>query len=349
MPGVRGDQSRLHVRRMRVVVVGSGLGGVTVAEVLAKTHQVDLVTAETHGYYSRPRLSHGFSSDAKIVLKDFEQLAPVRVTAGVQVEEIDRQSQSVRLQGGKPLHYDILVLATGSAARIPPALAVFRPQFFTLNSLDDVLTLRRRRQKALDQGRRPRWAIIGGGLIGCELASDLDKAGDAVTIFQREARLLELVFDEHESQALHEHFAARGIELRYHQDVREIFPRTLFDGVIVSAGFAPRVELAREAGLAAARGIVVNPYLRTDDPAIYAVGDVAEIAGRLYPFVSPIRSQALWLAEHLARRNEAPWTPPAFTPVVKIHGFAVRRQPVAIRGEQAARNDARQAPAGWLG
>lgn len=200
-------------------------------------------------------------------------------------------------------------------------LVPFRPQFLTLNSLDDLLTLRRRRQKALERKAKPRWAIIGGGLIGCEVASDLDQAGDAVTIFHREARLLELQLDELQSHALHGHFAARGVALHYNQDIREIFPRTLFDGVIVATGFAPRVELAREAGLATARGIVVNSYLRTEDPAIYAVGDVAEFGGRLYPFVSPIRSQALWLAEHLAQRKEAPWTPPHFTPLVKIHGF----------------------------
>ena len=319
---------------MRAVVIGSGLAGVTVAESLAKEKHfhVQLVTAETHGYYSRPRLSHGFASDASIVLKSFAQLAPVQVLAGVTVESIDRQKQKVALAEKASLDYDVLVLATGSAARIPPALVPFRPQFFTLNSLDDLLTLRRRRQKALEQKRRPRWAIIGGGLIGCEVASDLDKAGDAVTIFHREARLLELLFDEAQSRALHEHFTARGIDLRYNQDVREIFPRTQFDGVIVSAGFAPRVELARYAGLATARGIVVDAFLRTADPAICAVGDVAEIGARLYPFVSPIRSQALWLAAHLAQRDSGPWTPPAFAPVVKIHGFAVRRQAVAIHG-----------------
>jgi NAD(P)H-nitrite reductase large subunit len=120
----------------------------------------------------------------------------------------------------------------------------------------------------------------------------------------------------------------------YRQDVREIFPRTLYDGVIVCTGFAPRIELARDAGLATAQGIVVNGYLRTEDPAIYAVGDVAQVGGRLYPFVTPVRSQALWLAEHLARRTQAPWQPPAFTPAVKIHGWnpaAVRRHAVAVR------------------
>ena len=322
---------------MKIVVVGSGLAGVTLAEALAKggQHRVTLATAEAHGYYSRPRLSHAFSNDASIVLKAFAAMAPVRVFPGVQVEAIDREKQRVLCRSGEVLDYDVLVLATGSAARIPPVLVPFRPQFLTLNSLDDVLTLRRRRQKALDRKAKPRWAIIGGGLIGCELASDLDKAGDAVTVFHRESRLLELQLDERQSQALHDNFTSRGIAVHYNQDVREIFPRTLFDGVIVSTGFAPRVELARDAGLATARGIVVNAYFRTEDPAVYAVGDVAEIGGRLYPFVSPIRSQALWLAGHLAQRSAAPWTPPSFTPMVKIHGFRVpdvdRRHDVAVR------------------
>jgi NAD(P)H-nitrite reductase large subunit len=132
---------------------------------------------------------------------------------------------------------------------------------------------------------------------------------------------MELQYDEAQSQALHEHFVSRGVAVHYHQDIREIFPRALYDGVVVSTGFAPRIELARDAGLPTARGIVVNSYLRTEDPAVYAVGDVAEVEGRLYAFVSPIRSQALWLAQHLARRSDAAWSPPPFTPVVKIHGF----------------------------
>ena len=99
--------------------------------------------------------------------------------------------------------------------------------------------------------------------------------------------------------------------------------------------FAPAsrrgIELARAAGLATVQGLVVNDYLCSADPAIYAVGDVAEVGGRLYPFVAPIRSQALWLAQHLAGRSHAPWTPPVFSPAVKIHGFAVQRQAVAVR------------------
>jgi NAD(P)H-nitrite reductase large subunit len=332
---------------MKIVVVGSGLAGVTVAEALAKSerHRIALVTTETIGYYSRPRLSHGLAlSDeaaAKIVLKRFEALAPVvRVHAGTEAWLIDRDEQRLVLKDGQLLDYEVLILATGSAARIPPALIPWRPNFLVLNSLDDLLTLRRRRAKLRAQGRTPRWAIVGGGLIGCEIASDLQKAGDAVTIFHREKRLIELQLTESQSQALHAHFAERGVEVRYGQDLNEL-PRP-YDGVIVATGFAPRVALADEAQLLTARGIVVNEFLRTPDPGIYALGDVAEINSRLYPFVSPIRSQALWLAEHLEGRAAGGWTPPAFTPVIKVHDFKLPADlpkiasPIPVPSPQAA-------------
>jgi NAD(P)H-nitrite reductase large subunit len=324
---------------MRIVVVGSGLAGVTVAETLAKSarHAVTLVTTETHGYYSRPRLSHGFAlSDeaaAKIVLKRFDALTGVEVLSATEAVGIEREKRRLVLRDDRTLHYDVLVLAPGSAARIPPVLAASRPNFLTLNNLDDLLTLRRRHARSRAGGRTPHWAVIGGGLIGCELASDLRKAEDTVTIFHREPRLLELQLDPQQSQALHQHFIAQRIEVRYRQDVRGVSPGWVltaegefgpYDGVIVSTGFAPRIELAQDAGLAVARGIVVDASLRTADPAIYAVGDAAEVEGKLFPFVSPIRSQALWLAEHLEARAPGAWIPPAFEPVIKVHGFKPR-------------------------
>jgi NAD(P)H-nitrite reductase large subunit len=179
---------------MKVVLVGSGLAGVTVAEALAKSarHEVTLVTAERHGYYSRPRLSHGLALNdeaaGKIVLKRFDALASgVRVLAGAEAWLIDRERQRLVLREGEALPYDVLVLATGSAARIPPALAPFRPGFQTLNSLDDLLTLRRRRAGLAAKGRPPRWAVVGGGLIGCELASGRSE-GAAFRLRRRDRR-----------------------------------------------------------------------------------------------------------------------------------------------------------------
>jgi NAD(P)H-nitrite reductase large subunit len=309
---------------MKIVVVGSGLAGVTAAEALARNHEVTVVTAERHGYYSRPRLSHGMSCDdaaaARIVMKSFAALAPAQVLSGTEVAAIDRTRRLVTLVDGKSLKYDALILATGSAARVPPVLAPYSFAFRTLNSLDDLLTLRARRAARLARGMKPSWTIIGGGLIGCELASDLNAAGDAVTILHREDRLLELQLDPAQSTALLEHFQGCGVEVRLRQDIRSIDQQS-FGETVVCTGFVPRTELARDAGLDVARGIVVDAFLKTIDSHIYAVGDVAELGGRLYPFVSPIRSQALWLAEHIQGRSTAPWSPPRFSPIAKIVGF----------------------------
>ena len=108
---------------MRIVVVGSGLAGFTVAEALAPQHDVTLVTAETHGYYPRPRLSHAVSNDADLVLKRFGFLAPLGVMAGVRVEAIDRERQEVLLEGQRALLYDVLILATAEQPRRSARLA----------------------------------------------------------------------------------------------------------------------------------------------------------------------------------------------------------------------------------
>jgi NAD(P)H-nitrite reductase large subunit len=95
-----------------------------------------------------------------------------------------------------------------------------------------------------------------------------------------------------------------------------------FHGIIVACGFKPRTDLAKTAGLEVNRGIVVDPYLRTQDPDIHAIGDAAECAdGRLYAYIMPIRHQAMWLARFLAGAASEPWQPPAFKPRAKVHGF----------------------------
>src|SRR5262245_18198030 len=104
---MRRRQGRFQGNGMRVVVIGSGLGGVTVAEELAKAgHAVTMVRSETHGYYARPRLSHGFAKPASPVLKSFAALASVEVLAGTTLERLDRKGHKVVLEGGRSLPYE---------------------------------------------------------------------------------------------------------------------------------------------------------------------------------------------------------------------------------------------------
>jgi NAD(P)H-nitrite reductase large subunit len=329
---------------MQIVIIGSGVAGVSFAEkyrALSADDEITLVTREHDGYYSRPLLSRGFSKtdiEQSIILKAFDRLREnnIDVLCGVEVTAINRADKAIAINGScqeKELPYDKLILAQGSSAFIPPPFRPYEQLFFCLNSLTDLKALRKFRQNCLSQNQRPDWAIVGGGLIGCEVASDLAAAGDKVTLFHAMDRLMERQLVTEDSALLHKVLQGSGVKVLLNQAVKEFIKEedkvcvrteetAEFDGLIVACGFKPRTELAELAGLETGRGIKVNPYLQTSDESIYALGDVAELPnGKLYAFILPIRNQALWLAEFLTGQQAESWTPPAFTTKAKVHGF----------------------------
>jgi NAD(P)H-nitrite reductase large subunit len=331
---------------MHIVVIGSGIGGVTFSEEMIKRGQgiaVSLVTRETHGYYSRPLLSHGFTREDiedKIIMKPFAALetAGITVKAGVDVMRLDRAAKALEIRDRETesrLPYDKLVLATGSAALIPPPFRSIEVPYFVLNSLDDLKQLRALRNDWRLQEKTPVWAVIGGGLIGCEVASDLAKAGDSVHLFHAMPRLMERQLVDEDSRLLLTVLAHSGIQVELDCAVQRFEKRgdritviyeggetSGFDALIIACGFSPRIALAREAGLEVNRGIRVDPQLTTSDPDIFAIGDVAECAdGKNYAYVTPIRNQAIWLAGTLSGADSVSWEAPFFKPKAKVHGF----------------------------
>lgn len=332
---------------MHTVIIGSGIAGITLAEELKKLQpdaQITVLTHETHGYYSRPMLSHGFTRDdveTKIILKSFAELraAGIDIESGVEALGVNREAKSVRCRcAGEEfaVAYDKLVLAPGSDALIPPPFRAASHLYRVVNSLDDLIALRRERSAIRARGETPHWAMVGGGLIGCEAGADLAKAGDRVTLFHALPRLMERQLVEEDSATLLEVLQGHGISVRLNAAVQGFESTDAghavkladgseggFHGIIVACGFKPRVELAKAAGLDANRGIVVDGFLRTRDPDIFALGDAAECAdGRLYAYIMPIRHQAMWLAKFLAGQTDQPWQPPVFKPRAKVHGFS---------------------------
>lgn len=331
---------------MHTVIIGSGIAGITFAETLLKLkpdERITVVTQETHGYYSRPMLSHGFSRDdveSKIILKRFAALQEtgMAILDATEALEITPAAKTLTIRRGAvvdTLAYDKLVVASGSEAFIPPAFRSESNPAWVVNSLDDLIHLRRHRASVRSSGRIPRWAMIGGGLIGCEVAADLAKSGDQVVLFHALSRLMERQLEEDDSSRLAAVMASQGITLRLSAAVRgftrsgEQYSVVLenetlehFDGVIIACGFRPRIDLAVRAGLATGRGIKVDGFLTTSDPAIHAIGDVAECEnGSLYAYVMPVRHQANWLAHYLAGETMMPWQVPSFAPRAKVHGF----------------------------
>jgi NAD(P)H-nitrite reductase large subunit len=330
---------------MHIVIIGSGVAGVSFAEkyrTLSADDDITLVTREHDGYYSRPLLSRGFSKtdiEQAIILKTVDKLRDnnIDVLCGASVIAINRIEKTIAINGScqeKELQFDKLILAPGSSAFIPPPFRPYEQLFYCLNSLVDLKILRKLRQGFLNQNQQPSWAIVGGGLIGCELASDLAAAGDKVTLFHALDRLMERQLVAEDSALLLKVLQNSGVKVLLNQAVQEFIKEdenkvcvrtevtAEFDGLIVACGFKPRTDLAELAGLETARGIKVNDYLQTSDESIYAIGDVAELPnGKLYAFVLPIRNQAVWLAEFLAGQKQNPWIPPVFTTKAKVHGF----------------------------
>ncbi len=330
---------------MKIVVIGSGVAGITFAEQYRKLSAEDsitLLTQETEGYYSRQMLSRGFSKadiEETIVMKSFASLRDrqIDIKSGVEVCGIDCAEQAVKVVDkdgqSKFVEYDKLILATGSAAFIPPPLLPFQENFYLFNSLRDLIQLRRlRAQISVEQS--PHWAVIGGGLIGCELASDLAEAGDQVTLYHAMDRLMERQLQETDSVKLFNVFTQAGVSVRFNQNVSAIVKepggvgvasgdeRLSYHGVIVSCGFKPRTQLAEMANLKVNRGILVNQRLQTDHDNIFALGDVAELPnGKLYAFIAPILNQARWLANQFFDSSLEDWNPPSFLPRAKVHGF----------------------------
>jgi NAD(P)H-nitrite reductase large subunit len=329
---------------MHIIIIGSGVAGVSFAEKyrsLSTDDEITLITRENDGYYSRPLLSRGFSKndiEQSIILKTFDKLRASNITviSGSEITAINRGDKTVAITGScqeKSLNYDKLILATGSSAFIPPPFRPYNELFFCLNSLVDLKALRKFRLGFKIQNRQPEWAIIGGGLIGCEVASDLAISGDKVTLYHAMDRLMERQLVAEDSALLLRVLQNSGVKVLLNQDVQRFAKLedkvcvktdvpTEFDALIVSCGFKPRTELAELAGLEVGRGIKVNQSMQTSDEAIYALGDVAELPnGKLYAFILPIRSQAHWLAGFIAGKEQQAWSPPVFTTKAKVHGF----------------------------
>ncbi|MFC8946809.1 NAD(P)/FAD-dependent oxidoreductase [Streptomyces rochei] len=296
----------------RVVVIGAGLAGVTLARRLAELGTPALVVGdEEHRPYNRVLLAEvlaGRYGPEVVALP-----APAGLLRG-RVTGIDRAGRVVRCADGSVIAYDTLVLATGSNPVLPPLRGLFTPDrelpegVHAFRTMDDCLAL----SKALRPGARA--VVIGGGLLGVSAARALAVRGAQVVLAQQSERLMERQLDPAASALVRRHLEELGVEVHTEcrvRDVRSVGGAVrsveMADGyalgadvVVLACGVRPRVGLAREAGLEVGRGVLVDDELRTDDPHIRAIGDCAEHAGRVYGLAAPALEQAGALAGLLA-------------------------------------------------
>jgi len=326
-----------------IVVLGSGLAGYTLARELRKLNRevaITLVSRDSGDYYSKPMLSNAYTQGkdaAALVLTPAPQMAQqldITLRTHTEVRGIEASAQCIQTSGGS-IEYGRLVLALGADPIRIPVQGDAADAVLSVNDLADYAKLRG------VLGSAKSVAIMGGGLIGCEFANDLAAAGYSVTVIDPAAYPLASLMPAQAGQQLLEPLAKLGVAWRFGTAVQAVdklatgYALTLTDAstvytdVVLSAvGLRPRTDLARAAGLAVNRGIVVNDQLRTSDPAIYALGDCAEIEGRVLPFVLPIMHGGRTLARVL-NGEEARLVFPAMPVVVKTPAHPVAVSPVA--------------------
>ena len=298
-----------------IVIIGAGLAGYGVARELRKLDKevsLVLICADSGDFYSKPMLSNALANGkdgASLVNTPAEKMASqlnLRLISGVRVQGIDRDSRRVSWDGGEQT-YSRLVLATGADPIRLPLQGDGANSVLSVNDLGDYVRFR----EQLAGGRRV--AILGGGLIGCEFANDLVKGGYAPTIYDPSPLPLGRLLPPGVAGFFRDRLGAAGVTWQLEDSVARVeggagaYRLTTAQGktgaadVVLSAvGLRPRLDLARETGLAVNRGIVVDRYLTSSDANIFALGDGAEVAGLVLPFVLPIMQASRALAATLA-------------------------------------------------
>ncbi|MGY8638967.1 FAD-dependent oxidoreductase [Bradyrhizobium sp. 14AA] len=269
-----------------IAIVGAGQAGARAAEALrAAGHKgtIAVIGEERHLPYERPQLSKQILIDRTSVPASIKEGAGwhalgVDLHLGTQVASCSLDRRKVELVDGRRIAFDRLVLATGVTARALPQLDGEGVPVHTLRTVEDALLLR----KSLLPGKRI--VLIGGGVIGLEVASAAIKSGCAVTVVEAADSLLSRALPGIVADFLQKRHESAGVQFRFGSSCRAVVDGNLVlsdgsripaDCVVVGIGAAPRVDLGRQVGLECSDGIRVDARGRSAAPGVYAIGDVA--------------------------------------------------------------------------
>jgi 3-phenylpropionate/trans-cinnamate dioxygenase ferredoxin reductase subunit len=346
-----------------VAILGAGHAGGTLAALLRQyghEGRVTLIGEEPLPPYQRPPLSKAWlkgEADAdSLALKPLEFYAEhaIDFRPGKRAERLERSAKRVHLDDGSSLSYDTAVIATGARAiALPIPGADLRGVMFLRTAADA-----ERLKAAVGPGKT--LAVVGGGYIGLEVAASGRALGAEVVVLERESRLLARVACEALSDFFKGYHESRGVSFElgagvtgfegaagHVTGVRLADGRTIAcDAVVVGVGAAPNDEIARDAGLETARGVVVDLEARTSDPDIFAIGDVTHRPMPIYDRMFRMESvpnaleQAKQAAAAITGRpapaGEVPWQwSDQYDLKLQIAGYAFDVDQILIRGDPA--------------
>lgn len=326
-------------QKEKLVLVGNGMAGVNAVEHLLKLapgkYEVTIFGSEPHPNYNRILLSYVLAGDSKvddIVIHPYEWYENNGITlyTGQTVTAIDTAAQTVTSDKGLTVSYDKLILATGSNPFMLPLPGADKEGVMAYRTIDDC-------EKMIAAAKTYKKAVvIGGGLLGLEAARGFLNLGMKVDVVHIVDTIMERQLDRTASKMLQEALEAQGMNFLLGKQSEEILGDRRVTGlkfkdgtvaeadlIVMAVGIRPNVQLAKDAGLECNPGIVVNDYLQTSAPNVYAVGECAMHRGIAYGLVAPLYEQGAVLAKHLAGVETRPYEGSVVYTKLKVSGVDV--------------------------
>jgi ferredoxin-nitrate reductase len=324
--------------REKIVVIGAGAGAfgfIKSYRALNTEDEIEVFSKENFPFYNRVLLPDYITGvqrwEQLVKMTTAEELVyDIKLHRGVSIEKIDRAAKLVYDSNGHTHSYDVLIMATGSRAAMlrdaPPLKGIF-----TIRSRADADNFKNHTDAA-----KGKVVIIGGGLLGIELGASLQETGVSSVIIQRTSRLMNRQLDTLGSQLLHEALTDTGVQIYYNDEIERFLGSSEVEGIrlksgltlncqaiIVAAGTIPNIELAKNSGIVCDRGVLVNEYLQTSDPNIYAIGEMAEFNGLLYGITAAAEQQAHIVARYMNGDIAQYYQGSLLMNILKMHGTDV--------------------------
>ncbi len=302
-----------------IIVIGNGMVGYKFCEKLRSRagsdqyYKVTVFGEELRPAYDRVHLSAYFTGTTVEELS----MAPatwyaennIELYTGELIVEINRDAKTIKTHKGATISYDKLVIATGSSPFVPPIKGTDKRGVFVYRTIEDLDAI-------IDFGKKVKnAAVMGGGLLGLEAAKAVMDLGLETHVVEFASRLMPRQLDESGARMLRYKIEQLGIQVHLNKNTSEILGNGKLEGLqfsdnskldvemlVISAGIRPRDELARQYGLEVGNrgGVVVNDYLQTSDPDIYAIGEVALHNNMIYGLVAPGYEMADIVVKHLS-------------------------------------------------
>ncbi|WP_405610783.1 molybdopterin-dependent oxidoreductase [Polaribacter sp. Asnod1-A03] len=315
--------SKYKKPKEKIIIAGAGAAAFRFLQNYRDYNQVDEIhvfSKETNLFYNRVLLpeyiTEELSWEQLLKIKNVElKNLNIKIHPETIINKIDKEVKVVTDSNGETHSFDKLILATGSRPFIPKDVQIELPGRFTMRNKSDA---DRFKNYLDDTGLPPEEqhvVIVGGGLLGLELAAAMKHKNVKITIIQRASRLMERQLDKISSKLLSLNVQERGIQIYFDNEVSTVFDDEdtgeltinlksgkyiTANAIVYAIGTRPNIEIAKNNGILCGRGVKVNQHLQSSHPDIFAIGEIAEFNNRLFGITSAAEEQAGILANFIA-------------------------------------------------